>query len=115
MAKDYILDAKLQVVGLFNAFRNEGVPELKPENTYVLWYNQTLTSCRAFVTTVFPDELYYEVTHETETGKTTIAIFSKEQQFMVGDDEEDPNQLNLLIEETVTNSPNLNRHERYIS
>ena len=108
MAKDYILDAKMHVVGIFNAFRNEGVPELKPENTYVLWYNQSLTTWRAFVTTVFPDELYYEVTHETETGKTTIAIYSKEQEFTIGDSDDDSNQLSLLLEETITSDPTLN-------
>jgi hypothetical protein len=108
MAKDYILDAKMEVVGIFNAFRNDDVPELKPENTYVLWYNQTLTTWRAFVTTVFPDELYYEVTHDTETKKTTIAIYSKDHEFTVGGDDDNPDQLTMLIEETVVHDPSLN-------
>jgi hypothetical protein len=104
MAKDYILEARMQVLHFFNSFRNEGVPELELANVYVVWYNQTLHTWKAFVTTILPDELFYEVTHDAKADNTTIGVYSKLQVFGVDLESEDHEQLSLLIDDAVNNA-----------
>jgi hypothetical protein len=99
MAADYQLEARMRVVNFFNDFRLEGVPEISPDSVYIVWFCATLKNWKALVSTVFPDEIYYEVTFNGDTDETYLDVYTKQYNFVISSnaDDEDPNQLTFDI------------------
>jgi hypothetical protein len=98
MGNDLTLEARQRVVSFFNDFRLEGVPEIGLDSVYVVWYCVILGNWKALVSTVIPDEMYYEVTYNVETGETYIDAYSKMINVAISpDNQPDPNQLTLPI------------------
>jgi len=88
MAKDYQLEARQRVVNFFNDFRLETVPEITLDSVYIVWFCKTLKNWKALVSTIFPDEIYYEVTYNGETKETYLDVYSKQYNFTISEDSE---------------------------
>jgi hypothetical protein len=88
MAKDYQLEARQRVVNFFNDFRLETVPEITLDSVYIVWFCKTLKNWKALVSTIIPDEIYYEVTYNGETKETYLDVYSKQYNFTISEDSE---------------------------
>lgn len=99
MATDYQLEARMRVVNFFNDFRLDGVPEISPDSVYIVWFCKTLKNWKALVSTVLPDEIYYEVTFNGDTNETYLDVYTKQYNFVISSNEDgkDPNQLTFDI------------------
>ena len=103
---DYQLEARMRIVQFFNDFRLEGVPEIGLDSVYVVWFCKTLKNWKALVSTVIPDEIYYEVTYNGENGETYLDVYTKAYNFCINPtDEPDPNQLTFLEEGSIDGTP----------
>lgn len=88
MAKDYQLEARQRVVNFFNDFRLETVPEITLDSVYIVWFCKTLKNWKALVSTIIPDEIYYEVTYNGDTKETYLDVYSKQYNFTISEDPE---------------------------
>lgn len=67
--------------------------ELNTENPlplsdiYVVWFNFTLGSWKALLSTTAEDNKYYEVTHNASKNQTYIDTYVKESNTVFGDDD----------------------------
>lgn len=96
--------AKIRVLNFFNDFRLENVPELKLEALYIVWFSQNQKNWKAVVKTYLPDDIYYEVTYNSESEETYLDVYTKMYNFVISDQEkEDPNQLKLDVFTDNTN------------
>jgi hypothetical protein len=99
MTTDYQLEAKQRVVAFFNDFRLDGVPEIGIDSVYIVWFSKILKNWKALVSTVIPDEMYYEVTFNGETNETYIDAYSKLINVAISDGDIDDNQLPIPFED----------------
>lgn len=53
------------------------------DNIYIVWFCKTLQNWKALVSTTIPDGMYYEVTHNGDTGETYIDIYKKWENYTV--------------------------------
>ena len=73
---DLQLQAKIKVVQLYNETSNESY-ELTTDDVYVVWFAKTLQNWKALVSTVIPDDRYYELTYNGDTKETYIDVYVK--------------------------------------
>ncbi len=78
--------AKKIVVNYYNARRDVSDSiEMQVDNTYVVWFCKTLQNWKCLISTVFPDGMYYEVTHNGDTGETYLDAYKKWENVCVKD------------------------------
>lgn len=80
MAIELPMQAQLAVVAVENELKGieEGAWDaLTLENTRLVWFAKTLKNWKALVITTMPDQRFYEVTHNGETGDTYIDVYEK--------------------------------------
>lgn len=61
--------------------------ELPLDDIYVVWFNFTLGSWKALLSTVLEDNRYYEVTHNSTKNQTYIDTYVKESNVVFEDDD----------------------------
>lgn len=95
---DFQTTAKIRVLNFFNDFRLDGVEELTLDELSVIWFCQTVDNWKAVITTNKPDDIYYEVTYDSNVKETYLDVYSKMYTFIVSENiEKDSNQLSLDI------------------
>lgn len=53
------------------------------ENVYIVWFCKTLQNWKALVSTDFPDQIYYEVTHNGDKDETYVDVYKKKRNYKV--------------------------------
>ena len=57
-----------------------------PDDVYVVWFCKALQNWKALVSTVLPDGMYYEITHNGDKNETYIDCYKKWENFVVRKD-----------------------------
>lgn len=68
--------------GIVAEYFNENVDATEHQNitindVYVVWYCKSLQNHKALVSTNVPDGMYYEITHNGDTGETYVDVYKK--------------------------------------
>lgn len=51
--------------------------KLDYDDTYVVWFSKTLANWKALVSTTVVDGMYYEITHNGNSGETYLDAYKK--------------------------------------
>lgn len=78
MAQDIQLEAKHLIVKYVNAHleKTDGI-SIGMDDVYVVWFAKTLQNWKVMISTVLPDGMYYEVTHNGDNMETYIDAYKK--------------------------------------
>ena len=60
--------------------------QIGSDDVYVVWFCKTLQNWKALVSTVLPDGMYYEITHNGDKNETYIDCYKKWENFIVRKD-----------------------------
>ena len=62
--------------------KTDGV-QITPDNVYVVWFCKTLQNWKALVSTTLTDGMYYEITHNGDTGESYIDAYKKWENYTI--------------------------------
>lgn len=51
--------------------------QITPDDIFIVWFSKTLQNWKALVSTTLFDGMYYEVTHNGNTGETYLDVYKK--------------------------------------
>lgn len=51
--------------------------QITPDDIFIVWFSKTLQNWKALVSTTVSDGMYYEVTHNGNTGETYLDVYKK--------------------------------------
>lgn len=78
VSEEFMERVKRLVVEYYNARRDVSDSiEMQIENVYIVWFCKTLQNWKALASTVFPDGMYYEITHNGDKGETYLDAYKK--------------------------------------
>ena len=60
-------------------------PAVDVSEVYVVWFTYTLGNWKALVSSMVPDDLYYEVTYDRDNQRTYIDAYRKINQLVIKD------------------------------
>lgn len=61
--------------------------QISVDDVYIVIFTYILSNWKAMVSTTVPDDRYYEVTHNKDTGETYVHVYHKERQKVVPADD----------------------------
>lgn len=53
------------------------------DDVFIVWFSKTLGNWKALVSTTISDGMYYELTHNGNTGETYVDVYKKWENFVV--------------------------------
>lgn len=53
------------------------------DDVYVVWFCKTLQNWKVLVSTTLPDNIYYEITYNGNTGETYVDVYKKWENYTV--------------------------------
>lgn len=51
--------------------------QITPDDIFIVWFSKTLQNWKALVSTTVSDGMYYEITHNGNTGETYLDVYKK--------------------------------------
>lgn len=75
-AKDIVCD-------YFNKHIDTGHRQMIREDVYIVWFCKTLQNWKALASTVVPDGMYYEITHNGDKRETYVDVYKKWENYTV--------------------------------
>lgn len=84
--EEMLAKAKRIVVEYFNSHSDatDGV-QINESEVFIVWFCKTLQNWKALVSTVIPDGIYYEITHNGDRDTTYVDVYKKWENFSVKD------------------------------
>ena len=70
--------AKQIVVDYFNMHADAtDHKQITKDDVFIVWFCKTLQNWKALVSTIIPDGMYYEITHNGDKGETYLDAYKK--------------------------------------
>ncbi len=84
MSDKFIKFCKKTVVEYFNKHADKSKNgRISTDDVFIVWSCKILNNSKALVGTVFPDGMYYEITHNGDKNETYIDVYKKWENFSV--------------------------------
>lgn len=78
--------ARKIVMDYFNAHADKtDKKQITMDDVFVVWFSKTLQNWKCLVSTTVSDGMYYEVTHNGDTGETYVDVYKKWENICIRD------------------------------